>query len=229
IHEVDPAIPIYSSTWVFIPEWLGYIDVWGIGHYGNVGEESLQKIRDFGSRIWWTTDGQMCLDTPLCAVERLLPYTCVKHGAEVYEFWGATWYTCDPFDTASHLYISQSDQPGVQYYVRYPNGDGYIFYPGDLIGRPGEIIDSIRSEQAREGIEDAGWLVGLQNAIDEKTKPGSPERKEARDVLDRALNYLPLQCGNGRYSTRYISDPAEFEQIRLDVGKTLEKLTKSGR
>ncbi len=224
IHEVDPAIPIYASTWVFIPEWLGYIDVWGIGHYGNVGEESLQKIRDFGSRIWWTTDGQMCLDTPLCAVERLLPYTCVKHGAEVYEFWGATWYTCDPFESASHLYISQSDQPGVQYYVRYPNGDGYIFYPGDPIGRPGEILDSIRSEQAREGIEDAGWLVGLQNAIAEKTTPGSPEQKEAQAVLDRALNYLPLQCGSGRYSTRYMADPNEFEQIRLDVGKTLEKL-----
>ena len=225
IHEVDRSIPIYCSTWQFIPEWLGYLDVWGVGHYGSVGDDALKTIRNAGSRIWWTTDGQMCLDTPLCATERLLPYICVARGAEVYEFWGATWYTCDPFETASHLYISQSDKPGVRYWVRYPNGDGYIFYPGDLIGRPGEIIDSVRSEQAREGIEDAGWLVGLQNAIEKKTGPNSKERVEAQKVLDRALKYVPVQCGSGKYSTRYIADPKEFEEMRLDVGKTLEKLT----
>ncbi|MBR4833665.1 MAG: DUF4091 domain-containing protein [Thermoguttaceae bacterium] len=225
IHEVDPKIPIYCSSWVFVPEWLGYLDVWGVGHYGLVGEEELQKIRDAGGRIWWTTDGQMCLDAPYNAVERLLPYTCVARGAEAYEFWGATWHTCDPFDSASHLYISQSDQPGVRYYVRYPNGDGYIFYPGDLLGRPGEILDSVRSEQARRGVEDAGWLVGLRDAIQTKTKPGSPERVEAQAVLDRALNYLPLQCGCGRFATRYMSDPAEFEAIRLDVGRKLAELT----
>ncbi len=225
IHEVDPKIPIYSSTWVFVPEWLGYLDVWGVGHYGGVDETALKTIKDAGGRIWWTTDGQMCLDTPLCAVERLLPYTCVARGAEVYEFWGATWFTCNPFESASHLYIHQSDQPGVHYFVRYPNGDGYIFYPGALIGRPNEILDSIRSEQAREGVEDAGWLLGLQNAVEEKTAPNSKEREEAQKILDRALNYLPLQCGSGRFSTRYVSDPAEFEQIRLDVGRELEKLT----
>ncbi len=225
IHEVDPKIPIYCSTWVFVPEWLGYLDVWGVGHYGLVGEEELRKIRDAGGRIWWTTDGQMCLDAPYNAVERLLPYACVARGAEAYEFWGATWHTCNPFDSASHLYISQSDQPGVRYYVRYPNGDGYIFYPGDLLGRSGEILDSVRSEQARRGVEDAGWLVGLRDAIQTKTKPGSPERAEAQAVLDLALNYLPLQCGCGRFATRYMSDPAEFEAIRLDVGRKLAELT----
>ncbi len=224
IHEVDPEIPIYSSTWVFVPEWLGYIDVWGVGHYGGVGESALKKIRDANGRIWWTTDGQMCLDTPFCAVERLLPYTCVARDAEKYEFWGATWYTCNPFYSASHLYISQSDAPGVQYYVRYPNGDGYVFYPGDLIGMPGEILDSIRSEQAREGVEDAGWLVGLRRAIQECTSPNTIARDSAEEVLNRALNYLPLNCGCGRYSTRYISDPKEFEQIRLEVGLMYESL-----
>lgn len=225
IHEVDPKIPIYCSSWVFVPEWLGYLDVWGVGHYGIVGEAELRKIRDSGGRIWWTTDGQMCLDAPYNAVERLLPYACVARGAEAYEFWGATWHTCDPFDSASHLYISQSDQPGVRYYVRYPNGDGYIFYPGDLLGRPGEILDSVRSEQARRGVEDAGWLVGLRNAIQTKTKPGTPERGEAQAVLDRALNYLSPQCGCGRFATRYMSDPTEFEAIRLDVGRKLAELT----
>lgn len=229
IHEVDPAIPIYSSTWVYVPEWLHYLDVWGVGHYGGVSESQLKEIRDANGRIWWTTDGQMCLDTPYCAVERLLPYTCVKHGSEAYEFWGATWYTCNPIDTASHLYISQSDQPGVRYYVRYPNGDGYIFYAGDLVRRPGEILDSIRSEEAREGIEDAGWLEALRSEIEAKTLPGAPERLEAQKAFDAALNYLPLNCGSGRYSTRYISDPKAFEEIRLNVGRAIDKLTRDAK
>ena len=76
-------------------------------------------------------------------------------------------------------------------------------------------------------MEDAGWLVGLQNAIAAKTAPNTSERARAQQILDRALNYLPLNCGSGRYSTRYIADPKEFEQIRLDVGLELEKL--SGR
>ena len=50
------------------------------------------------------------------------------------------------------------------------------------------------------------------------------ERAEAQAILDRALDWLPLNCGSGRYSTRYIADPQAFERVRLDVGLELEKL-----
>ena len=35
IHEVDPKIPIYSSTWRHCPEWNDSLDVWGIGSGGR--------------------------------------------------------------------------------------------------------------------------------------------------------------------------------------------------
>ncbi len=57
IHEVDPKIPIYSSTWKHVPDWDGYLDVWGIGHQGLVSPEKMEEIRRSGGRIWFTTDG----------------------------------------------------------------------------------------------------------------------------------------------------------------------------
>ena len=45
IHEVDPRIPIYSSTWHHVPEWDGSLDIWGIGHYGEVSPDTMDHIR----------------------------------------------------------------------------------------------------------------------------------------------------------------------------------------
>ena len=103
----------------------------------RAGGEDSRQIRQDGATLWWTTDGQMCIDTPYCAVERLLPHYCFKYGAEAYEFWGIDWLTYDPYARGWHSYIEQSDQPGNSYYVRYPNGDGYLAYPGAPIGHAG--------------------------------------------------------------------------------------------
>jgi hypothetical protein len=129
IHEVDPAIPIYSSTWGHLPDWDDSLDVWGIGHYGRVPVDEMNAIRRSGSRIWFTTDGQMCTDTPYLAVERLLPHYCFQYGAEAYEFWGVSWLTYNPYQFGWHAYIHQSSEPGKYYWVRYPNGDGFLLYP----------------------------------------------------------------------------------------------------
>ena len=129
IHEVDPAIRIYSSTWRHCPEWNGALDAWGAGHYGCFPVEEMAARQAAGQQIWWTTDGQMCLDTPYCAVERLLPHYAHKYGARLFEFWGATWLTYDPWKFGWHAYIRQSDTPGKTYWVRYPAGDGYLIYP----------------------------------------------------------------------------------------------------
>ena len=59
IHEVDPKIPIYSSTWRHCPEWNDSLDVWGIGHYGCFPVDEMKARVKAGSRFWWTTDGQM--------------------------------------------------------------------------------------------------------------------------------------------------------------------------
>ncbi len=103
----------------------------------------------------------MCTDTPYCAVERLLPHYCFKYGAEAYEFWGVAWHTYDPYRFGWHAFIYQSSEPGESYWVRYPNGDGFLLYPGQPIGHAGPV-SSIRLEQAREGVEDYEYLLPLE-------------------------------------------------------------------
>jgi len=100
-----------------------------------------------GDTLWFTTDGHMCLDTPTCAIERLLPWLCWKYGVAAYEFWGVNWWTYDPWERGWHTFISQSDDGARYYYVRYPNGDGYLAYPGEPVGQAGPV-PSIRTEQA---------------------------------------------------------------------------------
>jgi len=59
----------------------------------------------------FTTDGQLCTDTPYCAVERLLR-TTVFSSVEAYEFWGITWQTHNPFRFGWHSYIHSGIEPG---------------------------------------------------------------------------------------------------------------------
>jgi len=225
IHEVDPQIPIYSSTWHHVPKWDGTITLWGLGHDGRVPPEKLRALRQGGARIWFTTDGQMCIDTPYCAVERLLPHYCFHYGVSAYEFWGVAWTTYDPYRFGWHAFIPQSDQPGNRYWIRYPNGDGFLIYPGKPIGHDG-LVSSIRLEQAREGVEDFEYLKLLKDAI-EKLQPGDSRRQEAQAVLAKAAQLVPMPNAGGRYSTQILPEPEVLEKVRNQLGETIEKLMSS--
>lgn len=222
IHEVDPAIPVYCSTWHHQPEWDGHLNVWGVGHYGIVPVEKLNQLQQGGARIWWTTDGQMCTDTPYCAVERLLPHYCFKYGAEAYEFWGIDWLTYDPYEFGWHAYIHQSGQPGESFYVRYPNGDGFLAYPGAPIGHPGPVT-SVRLEQAREGCEDYEYLYLLRAGI-AATKTAGRDATAAAQALAAAQELVAIPNAGGRYSTRILPDPDAVLAVKERVAAALEAL-----
>ncbi|NPV45954.1 MAG: DUF4091 domain-containing protein [Armatimonadetes bacterium] len=222
IHEVDPAIPIYCSTWHHQPAWDGYLNVWGIGHYGIVPEEKIRELRQGGARVWWTTDGQMCTDTPYCAIERLLPHYCFKYGAEAYEFWGIDWLTYDPYQYGWHSYIRQAGEPGQYSWVRYPNGDGFLAYPGKPIGYPGPV-SSIRLEQAREGVEDYEYLYLLQERIAEARAAGR-DTAAAERALDQAQDLVSMPSPVGRYSTHILPDPDALFRVRRAVAEAIEAL-----
>ncbi len=229
IHEVDRKIPVYVSTWWYRPEWEGYIDIWGLGFNGEgdyghyVTDEDMQHITGSGGRIWYTTDGNFCTETPYLVLERLLPWFGYKYGAEAYEFWGVNWLTYNPYKYGWHSYIFESQAPGEESWKRYPNGDGFIIYPGKPIGYDG-LIGSIRLKQVREGAEDYEYLAMLGNLI-LRTDPGNPALTEASTVMKEALDLVNIPCAMGRYSTKILKSPDEIMKLRERIAVSIEKLT----
>ncbi len=217
IHEVDPAIPIYSSTWRHCPEWNGYLDVWGVGSYGCFPVEEMAAQQAAGHRIWFTTDGQMCTDTPYCAIERMLPHYCFRYGAEAYEFWGIAWLTYNPYEFGWHSYIPQSDRPGSAYHVRYPNGDGFLVYPGAPIGHDG-VVSSIRLEAARDGVEDYDYLT-LLAALAERHGDAA-----GRALIEEAKTLVDIPNPGGRHSTRILPDPDAIPRLRERLAAEILRL-----
>ena len=223
IHEVDPAIPIYSSTWHHVPVWDGYLNVWGIGHFGKVPVDLMEKLRAGGARIWFTTDGQMCTDTPYCAFERLMPHFCWKCHAEAYEFWGMAWLTYNPFQFGWHAYIHQSGEPGKFTWVRYPNGDGFFAYPGPSSGRDG-IVTTIRCEQAREGVEDYEYLHLLASLV-KKAKEAGRDASPGEKALAQADALVCIPNAGGRYSSKVLPDPDAVFTLKRTLAEAIERLS----
>ncbi|MDR2774568.1 MAG: carbohydrate binding domain-containing protein [Tannerella sp.] len=229
IHEVDPTIPIYVSTWWYRPEYKGYVDVWGVSNHGGgwgrpVPEADLIKIKQIGGRLWFTTDGKMCTDTPYLGFERLLPYFCFKYGAEEYEFWGSNWYTFNPYEYGWHSFIRQSDRPGDLYWIRYPNGDANFIYPGLPIGMD-SMVPTIRLKLAREGVEDYEYLYCLESLVSTGKKQGKDIRLGEK-ALENAKKLVTVPSSEGRYSTEYLPDPYVVLQVRKQVGEAIENLLK---
>jgi len=223
-HSVDPNVPLYSSTWRHVPAWNGHLDIWGVGQYGCFAVEEMKRRLADGERLWITTDGQQALDTPYLATERLLPYYCFKYGADGYEFWGVSWWTYDPWDRAWHKFISQSADGKDRYWVRYPNGDGYLCYPGDRVGVDGPV-SSIRLAQAREGIEDYEYLCVLRELIKRgRGKLQADAINAAQTALDRGRDLVTIPNAGGCRSTEILPDPDVVPAVRRAIAEQIVRL-----
>ena len=162
----------------------------------------------------------MCLDTPFCAVERMLPHYCVAHHADAYEFWGATWLTYDPWKFGWHAYIPQSDTPGKNYFVRYPDGDGYLIYPG-VPGRFKGPVTSIRLEAARDGVEDFSYLKRLERLA---AVPNGKHAAAAQELLSKFRALVSIPNAGGRHSTRILPEPEIIGTLRHEAGELLNSV-----
>ena len=220
-HRFEPDLPIYSSTWVFVPQWEGYLDIWGIGPHGSCPVDRMRHLRGRGFKMWFTTDGHMCIDTPYLAIERLLPWLCFKYDVSGYEFWGVSWWTYDPWERGWHRYIRQSPEGKRWRWVRYPNGDGYLAYPGERVGLEGPA-PSIRILAVRDGVEDYEMFLELSRYAEEGNE-------DAREALDRVRSLVEIPNRGGRYSTYLMPDPDAIQLARIKAGEILSKLTGGGR
>ena len=214
-RAIAPDVPIYSSTWRYIEGLENHLTLWGIGPQGTFLEDKIPERRAAGDRFWFTTDGQMCTDTPYLGIERLLPWFCLKHDVEGYEFWGVSWWTYDPWDCGWHTYIRQSSEGEKWFWVRYPNGDGFLAYPP----QPGdhEPVPSIRLVAAREGVDD----FELFKALEAHAANGD---EGAREALARVRERVHMPNRGGRYSTDVMPDPDAVQAARVAAGDTLNRL-----
>jgi hypothetical protein len=215
--EVAPDIPTYVSAWHYVDEIADHITMWGIGAQGQFPTDLVEERRKAGDRFIYTTDGQQCMDTPFPATERLMPWFCFKYGAEAFEFWGASWWTYNPWKYGWHTYFTEPGRDGQRVYARYPNGDGYLAYPGQEIGST-DLVPSIRIIAVREGIDD----YEIFHALNSYAEAGNSEAKQALDRV-RALIVAPHRAGV--MSTSIIRDPAAIVETRIAAGEVLDRLT----
>ena len=216
-RDVAPDVLVYSSTWHYIEGLAGHLTLWGAGPQGSFAPDKFEARRAAGDRFWYTTDGQMCTDTPFLAIERLLPWFCFKYGCEAYEFWGVSWWTYNPWERGWHTFINQSSDGKEFRWVRYPNGDGFLAYPGEDIGLK-EPAPSIRLVAAREGVDDYEVLL----ALDKLAKTGNTQ---ADEMLDRVRSQVNMPNRGGRYSTDIMPDPETVVRTRVAAGQLLDRLT----
>ncbi len=221
IHEVDPDIPIYSSTWRHCAAWDRSLDLWGIGQYGCFPVADMETLQRAGKQMWFTCDGQMATDTPYLATERLLPYYCFKYGVGGFEFWGLAWWTYNPWQAGWHQFIRQSDEGKKYYWIRYPDGDGYLAYPGAFAGVEGPV-STIRLEQVRQGLEDYEAMALLAD-LAAKTATAA-KAAAAQRALELAKDLVTIPNAGGLRSTEILPDPEQVLRIRKAVNAAITAL-----
>ena len=211
IHEVDPEIPIYSSTWAHKADWNDSIDVWGAGAYGCFPVKEMENVRKRGKRLWFTTDGQFAVTTPYTALEQLMAVYAHVYGAERYEYWGVNWVTIPPWRYGWHSYSTEGCFRGI-------SGSGFIAYPpmpGSGDPRP---CASVRMAAVRDGVELRSYLDLLEGLA--KGTGGSAAA--ARRILDRYRALAGIPNAGGRFSTRLFPEgPEGFDALRLAAGEVI--------
>ena len=223
IHEVDPKIRIYCSTWRHCPEWDNALDVWGVGGYGCFPTNEMVRLSGEGKGIWFTTDGQQCLDTPWCAIERMQPMYAWAYGAEAYEFWGCTWLTYDPWKYGWHSFIRQTGSPEKgACWVRYPNGDGYHIYPPRPGAKDPSPVPSLRLCAIRDGVDEFAYLKLLE-PLTAHGRASPAMREEAQRILADYRALLGIPNAGGRYSSSILPEPEALDRLRDRAGSLLDR------
>ena len=217
VKAADPKARLYSSTWAYIPMLEGGINVWGIDMSSDRTPADIEKIEKRGEEKAFTTDGNYCINTPYCAQERLIPLYCFAGGFIAHEYWGVDWYTRDPFKWGFHYDRISSPSPTVRNRTRYPNGDGYFVYSGEIVGRS-EIFPSVRFESVRDGQEDYEYFKILEK-LAAKTGDAS-----AQKTLEKVKSLAVYPNARGTRSTELLPDPAKLENLRGEVAGQIERL-----
>jgi hypothetical protein len=121
-----------------------------------------------------------------------------------------------------HQFIRQSDEGKKYYWIRYPNGDGFLAYPGKPIGVDGPV-STIRLEQVRQGLQDYEALVLLSELTAKAKQAGRPVA-DAERALTMARDLVSIPNAGGLRSTEILPDPDRVPAVRRAVNAALVQL-----
>ena len=151
------------------PHCLDRLEVWvpKLDHYAT-WQEAYNDAQRRGNEMWFYTVGifqagaymNKTVDVPLIQ-SRTLHWLNYRFGLTGYLHWGFNSWTDDPFEA-----------PGQH------RGDGWHVYP-----KKGGLLDSLRWEQMRNGIQDYECL----RLLEEKIRPDEEGNEPAGLVADRAV------------------------------------------
>ena len=220
VHKNAPDARIYTSTWGYAEPLEKQVDVWGLNVSAAATPAEIEKIDKQGKQKVFTTDGNYCIDTPYNAQERMIAAFCFAGGFLGYEYWGVDWYMQNPFKWGMHKDRISTPAPGIKRRNRFPNGDGYFIYSGEIIGR-NEIFSSVRMESIRDGQEDFEYFIMLDKLAKETGD------KDALATVEKIKSYAVYPNPGARNSAEMMPNPDAYTiTLREEVAKQIERLSK---
>ena len=195
------ATHFFDNLEVWVPK-LNHLDAW---------YEIYQKARKQGCELWFYTVGvhmpgsypNKGIDLPLIE-NRLLHWLNYRFGLSGFLHWGFNqWRTDDPYtEVDRHL------------------GDGWHVYP-----KKDGLLNSIRWEQMRNGIQDYEYLWLLEDKIRSMTEPLG----ERFAMIEPSRRGKEIAAQVVKTATNYIRDPDVLYAVKKQVIEEILDLEKSPR
>ena len=129
----------------------------------------------------------------------------------------------DPWAFGWHSTVHLTFSPGEPLHsVIYPNGDGYLVYPGDPVGHD-RAVPTIRLAQAREGVEDYS-LLGLLTTRIEEARAAGLQIADAEAAFQEIASLVSIPGPSGRWSTELLPSPEALYAARKKAGDAVERI-----
>lgn len=210
VHRYGPRFKRIDA--IETPHCLDRLEIWipKLDHYGT-WQEAYSDAQRRGNEMWFYTVGifqagaymNKTVDVPLIQ-SRTLHWLNYRFGLPGYLHWGLNSWTDDPFET-----------PGEH------RGDGWHVYP-----RKGGLLDSLRWEQMRSGIQDYECLRLLEEKISQMKKGMSPR---ASALIEPSRRGVEIATSVVRTADDYSNDPNVLYAARRQILDEILDLDRSPR
>lgn len=198
IHTWGPNLRRMDA--IETPHCLDRLEIWvpKLNHYAT-WQDAYTDAQRKGYEMWFYTVGifqagslpNKTVDVPLIQ-SRTLHWLNYRFGLTGYLHWGFNHWTDDPFEA-----------PGQH------RGDGWHVYP-----KPGGLLNSLRWEQMRNGLQDYEYLRLLEDKIRQMRNRMSPRVSSLIDVSRRGVEIASRVI---RTTADYSNDPNVLHTARRQI------------